>query len=192
MTTWFVSDNHFSHKNIRKFCPNTRQGADVDEMDRLMIRRWQEQVQPGDTVWTLGDVFFCNSEKSINILRQLPGEIHHVWGNHDKVISSNATLRNMFKSHHDYMELNMAEAKVVLFHFPIYEWNRMHHGAYHLFGHVHGGQLIPGRALDVGIDGELSQGDMSLYSWEQVHRFLSKKEVRTHHGKMAGVDVHTW
>lgn len=191
MTVWFTSDNHFSHKNIKKFCPKSRAGDNVDEMDTLMIRRWQEQVKPEDTVWTLGDVFFCNSEKAKGILRQLPGTINHVWGNHDKVISSNSDLRNMFASHHDYVELNLPEAKVVLFHFPIMEWNRMHHGSYHLFGHVHGGLLIPGRALDVGIDGELNTGDMSLYSWDQVHRFLSKKDIRTHHGKTAG-DVHTF
>jgi len=183
MTIWFTSDNHYGHKNILKFNPATRRGETVEEMNQLMIRRWQEQVQPGDIVWTLGDVFFCKADEAKSILRQLPGQINHVWGNHDKVISQNKSLYDMFASHHDYVELNLPEARVVLFHFPIFEWNRMHHGAYHLFGHVHGNTTIPGRALDVGIDGELSSFDMGLYSWEQVHAHLSKKEIRSHHGK---------
>ena len=65
---------------------------------------------------------------------------------------------------------------------PIFEWNRMHHGSYHLFGHVHGSQTIPGRAIDVGIDNR-PQKDMGLWSWEELDKILSKREIRMHHQK---------
>lgn len=183
MTIWFTSDNHFSHVRIMEFCPNTRKGKDVHEMNRLMIRKWQEQVQPDDEVWTLGDVFFGNVSEAENIMRQLPGHKHMLWGNHDKNVSRSEVIRNQFESIQDYKELKIGGQNVVLFHFPIYEWNRMHGGAFHFFGHVHGNQTIPGRAIDVGIDGELATGEMRLFSWEELHAHLIKKDVRTHHGK---------
>jgi calcineurin-like phosphoesterase family protein len=180
---WFTSDNHFGHKNIKNFCPSTRKGATVEEMDQLMIEMWQAQVAPEDRVYTLGDVFFCDAVRARSIMRQLPGQKHLIYGNHDKVIKSNKDLRDMFIAVHDYHELHLDGIKVILFHYPIWEWDQLHRGSYHLFGHVHGNTTVPGRAVDVGIDGELSSGDMSLYSWERVNQHLSKKEVRTHHNK---------
>lgn len=41
---FFTSDNHFYHKNIRKFCPETRKGETVEEMNELMIQKWNETV----------------------------------------------------------------------------------------------------------------------------------------------------
>lgn len=186
---WFTSDNHFGHTNIlTKFCPTTRHGRDVEEMNRLMIAQWQSQVQPEDTVYMLGDVFFCNAEKAMRIMDQLPGQKFLVYGNHDKVLKSNSELRNKFVSVADYRELRIDGKNVILFHFPIYEWNKMHHGSYHLYGHIHsryGEQEhpgIPGRAMDVGIDSR-PLSDMTLWEWSEVDRILSKRAVRTHHEK---------
>ena len=185
---FFVSDNHFSHKNILNFCPNTRVGRSVEQMNRIMIQNWQEQVGMNDIVWTLGDVFFCNAAEAINIMHQLPGRKHLVYGNHDKVIRSNSVLRGLFEAVHEYKEIEIEGQKVVLFHYPMYEWNRMQRGAFHLYGHVHGDitvkNAVTGRALDVGIDGALSTGEMKLYPWEDVKRYLDKKEIRGHHNKV--------
>jgi calcineurin-like phosphoesterase family protein len=181
---WFTSDNHFSHKNIKNFCPNSRYGSDFQDMDEKMIAAWNERVSDVDRVYTLGDVFFCNAERARSIMRRLKGHIHLIWGNHDGVIESNSDLRNMFDSTQNYKEIVVENVHVVLFHYPVYEWNRMQRGAYHLFGHVHGNQKIEGRALDVGIDGELNTCQMAPYSWEEIHRHLSKKEIRSHHPKV--------
>lgn len=188
MTTWFTSDNHFGHKNIRHFCPETRPAFDdVSEMDHMMIRMWQAQVQPEDIVWCLGDFSFHSAEKTWNILGQLPGYKHLVFGNHDKVLRKNPKLIDRhFVSAQEYKEISVDGIPVVLFHYPIWEWNRMHRGAYHLFGHVHGTTSVPGRAIDVGIDGPLSGGDMRLYSWEIVHHTLKGREIRPHNNRMAG------
>lgn len=178
---WFTSDNHFGHANILKFSAATRRGANAQEMNQMMIQEWQRQVQPEDTVYMLGDVFFCQAHEAHSIMDQLPGQKHLVYGNHDKVIKNNNSLRQRFASVRDYNEFKINGSDIVLFHFPIYEWNKIHYGAYHLFGHVHGNTKVPGRALDVGIDGELANGSMSLFSWEQVDNFLKTKEIRTHH-----------
>ncbi len=188
---FFTSDNHFGHENIlKKFCPNTRQGRDVEEMNRLMIAQWQSQVEPSDTVYMLGDVFFCQEEKALNILNQLPGQKVLVYGNHDKVIKNSPRIKSKFASIQDYLELKVCGTNVILFHFPMYEWNRMHHGSYHLYGHIHsryGEQehpAIKGRCMDVGIDSR-PLSDMTLWSWDEVNAILSKREVRAHHEKVS-------
>jgi len=190
---WFVSDTHFSHKNILKFCPNTRQGKDYEEHDEILIRNWQQQVQPQDRVYMLGDIFFCDAVRARSIMRRLPGQKHLVYGNHDKVIQTNKDLRDMFESVADYKELAIDGQKIVLFHFPQMEWNRMHHGAFCLFGHVHGSldnhsMVTSARTMDVGVDarpdGETqTDGAMTLWGWDQIKRILIKRAVRTHHGK---------
>ncbi|HAR41171.1 MAG TPA: hypothetical protein DCS07_00820 [Bdellovibrionales bacterium] len=50
---YFTADHHFSHKNIIKYCGRPFQSA--EEMNAVMIQRWNETVQPGDTVFYLGD-----------------------------------------------------------------------------------------------------------------------------------------
>lgn len=188
---WVSSDSHFKHKNILKFCPKTRQGQDSDEMTEILIRNWQRDVQPGDRVYLLGDVFFCNATEARNILSRLTGEIHLVYGNHDQVIRHNKDIRDMFASVQEYKEIKMGDRKVVLFHYPMLEWNGMHHGSYALFGHVHGSmdrhpEITSARIMDVGVDSRPEgivpdNGPMSLWNWNQIDRILSKRPVRGHH-----------
>lgn len=177
---WFVSDTHFGHKNIFKFCPKTRKGATIEEHDQILIENWQKQVSAQDRVYHLGDMFFTNSHRAKEIRRQLPGQIHLVYGNHDRVIESNKDLRDSFVSVSNYKELRIDDIKVCLFHFPIHEWYQIHRGAFHLFGHVHGSARPEGRALDVGIDNRFD-GDMKLWSWEEVKAILLNYPIRAHH-----------
>ncbi len=179
---FFVSDTHFGHRRIHHFCPNTRQGSTIDEHDEILIANWREQVKPGDRVYHLGDAFFGDSVRTREILSQLTGNIHFIYGNHDSVVEGNADIRKRFASVSHYKELRLDGIKVCLFHFPIHEWHHIHKGAFHLYGHVHGTVQIPGRAMDVGIDTR-PNGDMRLWSWEEVKAILSQREVLTHHGK---------
>jgi len=180
---WFTSDTHFGHKNILKFCAESRPCASVQEHDARLIANWQAQVAPQDRVYHLGDFFFCNGVRAREILAQLPGQIHLIYGNHDKVIKSNADIRSRFVAIHDYKELVLDNIKVCLFHFPIYEWHHIQYGSFHLYGHVHGSVQVEGRAMDVGVDTR-PDGDMRLWSWEEVKARLEQREVRTHHNSI--------
>lgn len=179
---WFTSDNHFGHKSILKFAAETRMNhTDVDAMNREMIERWNDTVGLTDRVYTLGDFSFMNSEKTEKVLKQLKGRIFLIKGNHDHWL--NEATAKYFEEIYDYKKITIDGKKVVLFHYPIFEWENMHHGSYHLYGHVHGNSTVPGRAMDVGIDAR-PQKDMGLWSWEEVDKILSQREVRTHHGKL--------
>jgi calcineurin-like phosphoesterase family protein len=184
---FFTSDTHFNHVNILKFQPDTRDAKTVEEMNRKMISNWQAQVRPEDHVFHLGDFAFGNQKDAKSILRQLPGRKHFVWGNHDKGIARDKEMQACFETIDHYKKLNIDGEKVILFHFPIYEWEHMHHGAFHFYGHVHGSvtpQQVPGRAMDVGIDTR-PNGDLKLWSWEELKRIMLSREIRTHHGKHA-------
>ena len=49
---FFTSDTHFHHANIIRFCD--RPFRDVEEMDEILIRNWNEVVGPEDTIFHLG------------------------------------------------------------------------------------------------------------------------------------------
>lgn len=178
---FFTSDNHFGHKSILKYSRDTRIGTDVDEMNELMIEKWNSQVKPTDRVYCLGDFSFYKASITESIIKRLNGYIHLIAGNHDNWLNEENT--KLFASVSNYKEIKVAGKKVVLMHYPIYEWNLMHYGSYHLFGHVHGNVIIPGRAMDVGIDTR-PQKDMSLWSWKEIDEILSQKEIRSHHNKV--------
>lgn len=177
---WFTSDNHYFHRRIREFCPDTRHGKDVNEMNELMIQKWNSQVGISDVVYMLGDFSFGSSEKTIEILDRLNGMLHLVKGNHDHWI--NGETKKYFESIRDYNKIRIADQKVVMFHYPITEWDSMHHGAFHLFGHVHGSHNPEGRSMDVGIDAR-PQKDMGLWEWDEIYENLKDKEIKSHHGK---------
>ena len=163
---YFTSDLHFSHKNIAKFCPQFRPAAPtLEELDEYMIDRWNETVQPEDTVYNLGDVSFAHDLKKIEaILHRLNGQHHLILGNHDDLISRNkkrfldtpkADGNPMLSTIRSYQKIKLPEINntLILFHYPINEWDGCHKGWYHLYGHLHDRLAeIPGRALNVGFD----------------------------------------
>lgn len=182
MVDLFTSDMHFWHKNIFKYCPKTRLGKSVQEMNNIMIKNWCEQASGQDRVFHMGDFSFNKDHmETIRLVESLPGKKVFIRGNHDysRFWRELAKLPNV--EVHEYLELVINGTRVVMFHYPIKEWNQMQHGAYHLFGHVHGRTSVAtGRSMDVGIDAR-PLGDMKLWTWREINNKLSKLEV-LHHG----------
>jgi calcineurin-like phosphoesterase family protein len=155
MSEIFVtSDTHFFHKNILKYQPNERPFEDVYEMNRELIKRWNEVVSPEDEIWHLGDFAFAGKKKVLDILSQLNGKKYYIFGNHDGVMNS-PEVKEHFKWMGKYKRVNWCGRSVVLFHYPIHVWDKMAHGSYHLYGHTHCQipHLYHGRSMDVGVDG---------------------------------------
>lgn len=158
---WVTSDIHFGHRRIMEFCPKTRPYSSVSEMDEAIIADWNSKVQPEDTIYNLGDFFFHRDTKTVlDIVARLNGNIHWILGNHDypgTVQAIRSSAGNRVKVDH-YLELkNIGETKstVIMLHYPMFEWNKSHHGSIHLHGHCHGNinHLNEGiRRIDVGWD----------------------------------------
>ncbi len=174
---WFTSDLHFSHKNIMKFCPNTRPYRDIREMNEHLIEIWNSSVGFQDIVFIIGDFSFGTEEESIKFLSRLNGTKVLVVGNHDeKMVRNSANFRAQFAMVKDYVKINIEGIKIVMFHFPVWEWDSMQRGSIHLHGHVHGAKTgIPGRILDVGYDAHCK-----LLTWDDVKRKMLPLPIREH------------
>jgi calcineurin-like phosphoesterase family protein len=162
---FFTSDFHLFHNNVLKY--DNRPFTDVNEMHVVLEGGWNEVVKPNDIVIYLGDLSFARREDKASVesmLNRLNGTIHFVMGNHDKFDDIKKVTR--FQSVQDYLEVrikhvldyNEVETLFCCMHYPIYSWNKSHHGSYHVHGHCHG-NLHHGedanyywnrRAIDVG------------------------------------------
>ena len=129
---YYISDLHFSHKNVLHF--DNRPFADTEVMESVMIQNWNQRVTAEDTVYVLGDAFWRNEEQSLKIMSQLNGHKRLVKGNHDRV---HGKLRACWESVDDYLEVNDGEHLVILSHYPIPFYKNQHYGAVMLYGHVH-------------------------------------------------------
>jgi len=110
MQIWVITDTHWGHTNIIKYCNRP------ENHNELMIKHWKEMVQYDDIVIHLGDVIFGNKEKLIGILAQLPGKKILVRGNHDHE-SNLWYMRAGFDFACDQIVYN----NIVFSHYPIQE-----------------------------------------------------------------------
>lgn len=172
---FFSSDHHFNHTNIIKYCK--RPFSSAQEMDAILIKNWNDVVEPGDTVYYLGDFAFDNHPE--NYLNRLNGVKHLIKGNHDKQPS----IRQGWASINDYREIRVEGQIIVLLHYAMRTWNKAHKGSFQLFGHSHNTLPDDPKALsiDVGVDAH----NYRPISFEQVKRIMAKKTFKPidHHGR---------
>jgi calcineurin-like phosphoesterase family protein len=181
MKTWITSDLHFGHKNIMKFCPETRArfNDDLSYMNNAMVEEWNAKVEPEDLVYILGDVAFMSGSDAGKTMQRLNGVKILVEGNHDRKTLQDATFRGAFAEVHKYLDITYDGHKIVMFHYPIAEWDQMHRGALHFYGHLHGGDsgLEKYRCRDVGMDAT----GMIAVSMEWAIANTKDHEVKGHH-----------
>lgn len=81
MRTWLISDTHFNHNNIIKYCD--RPYSSTEEMNKDLIKRWNNTVAKDDIVYHLGDFGMGTKEQITELVSQLNGRIYLIMGNHD-------------------------------------------------------------------------------------------------------------
>lgn len=153
---WFTSDSHFGHRNVIEHDKRPFKAANcscvpatdtkhryvcqacVDEMDRILIDKWNSQVNKNDTVWHLGDLCFRSKMPADWYIKRLNGRINIVWGNHDDSREAAFKYRDLFTSWQDYKYLKINGQKITLFHYKCEVWRSSGRGSWHLYGHSHG------------------------------------------------------
>lgn len=173
MKTWFISDTHFGHDNIRGYCE--RPFASVEEMDATLIKNWNERVKPEDTVFVIGDFCFKTGAMSGNGLpikfdvwiTQLNGTKILIEGNHDG--------NNMVKTKIQSLVLKLGGKRINLVHDP------MHASTNHelnLTGHVHNKwevkRIRVGEAFTDCINMSVEVWGYRPVSWEEINSRYSK------------------
>ncbi|AIJ05417.1 hypothetical protein JH146_0568 [Methanocaldococcus bathoardescens] len=81
---YLISDTHFNHANIIKYC--NRPFSNVEEMNKTLIKNWNNIVRDKDIVYFLGDFVLSKNkiEKAKELMKSLNGKIIFIKGNHDK------------------------------------------------------------------------------------------------------------
>jgi calcineurin-like phosphoesterase family protein len=117
---WFVSDPHFMHENILKFCRSSY--ASVDVMNSDMVSIWNSFVKPEDTVYDLGDLAFKTGLRKDDInalLKTLNGTHILIKGNHDE--RKKIAYFSAIKELHDSLIIEIGGVEFLLSHFPYKE-----------------------------------------------------------------------
>lgn len=148
MTVWFTADTHFGHSNVIEFC--RRPFRDREEMDEMMVERWNATVSAQDEVWHLGDFAYrCGPNRLSTIFKSLNGRAKHlVRGSHDR----GSVLALPWTSIQDYAEILIDGRLLILFHYPLRKWNKFRFGSILLHGYDHGSCADAAGSCDVGVD----------------------------------------
>ena len=62
MIDWFYSDPHFGHRNIIDY--EHRPFRDAEEMNRMLIHRYNRMVKPDDVCLWMGDAFLTSFDEA--------------------------------------------------------------------------------------------------------------------------------
>ena len=150
LDTWIVSDTHFFHKNIIKYCNRPM------HHNELMLKNWLETVQPEDQVLHLGDLMVWYGdgiEKAYEYVEQLPGRKHILRGNHDGHLSDEDFELLGFTVEGEFIQ-KIGQTKVLFSHYP--DTARGHLWELNVHGHVHNndhrGSERPKKYLNVSIE----------------------------------------
>lgn len=157
---FFTSDTHFGHENIIKLCK--RPFKTIQEHDDALVKNWNSVVSKNDTVFVLGDMFYrCSYEYAKQVFAKLNAKrIYIIRGNHDQLADLLCQEQQCGTpvSIDYYMELTIVDhlscQDIMMFHYPIEEWNKYHKGAWSLYGHQHNLQEKDRSEpkYDVGVD----------------------------------------
>ena len=145
---YFISDLHFGHKNVIRFCE--RPFKTVDEMNCEIVKRWNEKVTDGDRVYVPGDVFLCDIDEAACWIKQLNGYKILIKGNHD--YGERKMLWAGFDEFHKRLDYTMPDGrKALVQHFPlpdclIKDYDLMIHG------HIHISDRVIGKKVNVSCD----------------------------------------
>lgn len=150
---WFTADLHLGHGNIIKYCERpfltdaekARAASDqrgswkvsaetVERHDAAIIDAINERVGEKDTLWILGDFCLGAFEEAATYRSRIQcPTVNFVRGNHDL-----SSYDSLFGKVIDQGMVKHEGKKIWLNHYPMRSWDKAFHGAWHLYGHVHG------------------------------------------------------
>ena len=169
---WFTADLHLGHTNIIKYC--RRPFGSAEEMNEVILERFNSVISPGDPLYIVGDLCWSGFDAVVWLKLLKTKELHLILGNHD-CSGEGKPLKHipteMFRSVGHFKRITPEGRQVFMCHYPTVSWRNRSHGAYHLYGHVHGNYISPVRAMDVGVD---TNGFMP-YNWEDIKKYMEPR-----------------
>lgn len=168
-----TADLHFGHRKLS----GIRNFSSIEEHDEVLIEMWNLRSDKHTTTYVLGDFSMHKPDATSKILSRLNGNKILIKGNHDhtKTIKATTGWHSVLLRHN----LKIDDLFIVLHHFPILSWERIHYGSYHLHGHCHGNLSYPdllarARIFDVGVDSMFKvNGQFAPFKLREVITSLS-------------------
>lgn len=155
---FFISDHHFGHKAIIDF--ESRPFENADEMNEIMIAKWNAVVGKQDKVFHLGDFSFLNKDKTAAIVSRLNGYKHLILGNHDRGRSRAWWLDAGFEEVSEYPIIY--KDFFFLSHEPMYMNRHMPYVNVH--GHIHSQKYEGANYFNVSVE----HWDYTPLTFEQI------------------------
>jgi calcineurin-like phosphoesterase family protein len=192
MQFWFTADTHFGHGNIIKYCqrpflsaeefaatrddPRSRMRiseASVKRHDTALLEAINARVAPDDVLWIVGDFCWGGRAEAARYRERIRcRDVYLVWGNHDR-----DDIAPVFTDCIDQGMVRVEGQEIWLNHYPMRSWNKAFHGAWHLYGHVHGrlereDATKPGTLVkDVGVDA----CEYRPWSFAELQRYMKPR-----------------
>lgn len=174
MKVFVTSDLHFGHTNMIKY--ENRPFRDADEMDKYLIKQWNNTVSENDQVYILGDFTLKGVDYAVTILKQLKGTKILILGNHDNFANKANFPKDIFKEIAYYKEIKYKDKNFVLCHYPIADWDGKEHGVIHLYGHIH---TIDNDAQNYMLSQFAKDYNCFNVGWDVEHRLFNIEEFIT-------------
>jgi calcineurin-like phosphoesterase family protein len=126
--TWIISDTHFFHENIGRYCNRP------EHWQELIIKNWNDRVSPDETILHLGD-FALGKKSHFELLTGiLNGRLLLIQGNHDRLSQSFCEAHGVTLIK-DAIKIELEHHVNLLFsHRPIVP---LEEGWINLHGHIH-------------------------------------------------------
>jgi calcineurin-like phosphoesterase family protein len=126
--TWIISDTHFFHENIGKYCNRP------ENWQELIIKNWNDRVAPGDVILHLGD-FALGKKAHFELLAGiLNGKLLLLQGNHDRMSKAFCETNGVTLIKNSIQVIVEQQINVVFSHRPIIP---LEDGWINLHGHIH-------------------------------------------------------
>ena len=129
---YFISDTHFHHSNIIKYC--NIPFKDINEMNETIISNWNSIITKDDVLYHLGDFCLSNDDEIKSIFNRLNGSKILIRGNHAR--KSVKFYENIGFEVLTHAPIVLDEYKLMLSHVPLPDV-KIKDGYINLHGHIH-------------------------------------------------------
>jgi calcineurin-like phosphoesterase family protein len=126
--TWIISDTHFFHENIGRYCNRP------ENWQELIIKNWNNLVTPDETVLHLGDFALGKKSHFALLTGILNGRLFLIQGNHDRLSQTFCETHGVTLIKTSLQITLENRSKLVFSHRPIVP---LENGCINLHGHIH-------------------------------------------------------
>jgi calcineurin-like phosphoesterase family protein len=126
--TWIISDTHFFHENIGRYCDRP------DGWQETIIANWNRMIQPEEVVFHVGDLALGKKEYLEGLAPLLHGRLYLMRGNHDRRSIAFYHQLGITLVPDPYLMIHPSGSKLIFSHRPIIP---LEPDVLNLHGHVH-------------------------------------------------------